>query len=294
MNARALLVVMLLALACAATRAQCSHADFLHDLGMRESGLNPSERNNFGYVGLFQMGEAALQDAGYYRGDTTRSNDWSGAWTGRGGVGSLSEFMARPEVQVQAIVAYHNQLVAQISRLGLDRSIGSMMGGAPITLSGLVAGAHLVGIGNLQAFVDSQGTTVPRDGNGVPITSYITAFGGCEVGVSAPSYAAVVAANGGTGAGLSPVSPQPPGVPQSPPPMPMDANSAFAAASGRAAIDLHDAIAAMLATLLTLWLAWTAQSSFFAWSKRQASFFAMKAGIVRGCVLLCVVLVVLQ
>ena len=286
--------MLLLGAACAAVHAQCSHADFLHDLGIRESSLDHNARNRFGYVGLFQMGEAALQDAGYYRGDATRANDWTGHWTGLGGVNSLADFQARPDVQVQAIVAYHNQLVAQIGRLGLNRSIGSTIGGTPITLSGLVAGAHLVGVGNLQEFVNSRGATVPRDGNGVPITSYIAAFGGCEIGAIAPSYATVAAATGGTGTGLAPVGPPSPGIPQSPPPMTMDANSAFAAASGRAAIDLRDAIAAMLATLLTLWLAWTTQASFFAWCKRQSSFFAMKAGIVRGCVLLCVVLVVLQ
>ena len=78
MNARALLLVVLLGMASAAALAECSHIDFLHDLGMRESRLDPSARNPFGYIGLFQMGEAALQDAGYYRGDMTRANDWTG------------------------------------------------------------------------------------------------------------------------------------------------------------------------------------------------------------------------
>src|SRR5437868_1578198 len=91
-SARTLLLAVLLAAASAAASAQCSHTDFLHDLGTRESGMNPSARNPFGYIGLFQMGEAALQDAGYYRGDLTRTNDWTGAWTGTGGINSLSDF----------------------------------------------------------------------------------------------------------------------------------------------------------------------------------------------------------
>ena len=54
MNARALLLAVLLGVASAAAFAQCSHTDFLHDLGMRESRLDPSARNPFGYIGLFQ------------------------------------------------------------------------------------------------------------------------------------------------------------------------------------------------------------------------------------------------
>jgi hypothetical protein len=59
-------------------------------------------------------------------------------------------------------------------------------------------------------------------------------------------------------------------------------------------VEVRDAIAAIIATLLTLWLVWTSQANFFAWSRRRMSFFAMKADIVRACIVLCVVLVILQ
>jgi integrating conjugative element protein (TIGR03758 family) len=293
-NARTLLLAVLLSMASAAACAQCSHTDFLHDLGARESRLDPNARNPYGYIGLFQMGEAALQDAGYYRGDATRANDWSGSWTGSGGINSLADFYARPDTQVQAIVAYHNRLLAQIRQFGLDRSIGSTVGGVPVTLSGLVAGAHLVGIGNLQTFINSSGSTLPRDGNGVAITTYMAQLGGCDVGSTAPSFATVAAAAGGTGAGPAPVVPPATGVPTAPSPIAVDSRTAFAMASGRQPIEVHDAIAAIIATLLTLWLAWTAQSNFFAWWRGQMSFYAMKTDIIRGCIVLCVVLVIVQ
>jgi integrating conjugative element protein (TIGR03758 family) len=293
-NARTQLLAVLLGMASAAACAQCSHTDFLYDLGMRESRLDPSARNPFGYIGLFQMGEAALQDAGYYRGDLTRANDWTGSWTGAGGINSLGEFYARPDSQVQAIVAYHNGLVGQIRSLGLDRSVGSTVGGVPVTLSGLVAGAHLVGIGNLQTFINSSGSTVPRDGNGVPITTYIAELGGCAVGSSAPSFAAVVAATGGAGVGPAPVVPPTTGVPIAPSPIAVDPSTAFAMASGRQPMEVRDAIAAIIATLLTLWLAWTSQATFSAWCRRRTSLFAMKTDIIRGCIVLCIVLVILQ
>jgi integrating conjugative element protein (TIGR03758 family) len=293
-NARALLVAALLSMASAAACARCSHTDFLRDLGMRESRLNPNARNPFGFVGIFQMGEAALQDAGYYRGDATRANDWSGGWTGRGAITSLADFQARPDVQVQAIVAYHNRLAAQIQRSGLDRSIGTIQAGVPITLSGLVAGAHLVGIANLQAFINSSGSTVPRDGNNVPITRYIAELGGCDLGATPPSFATIAAAAGGAGIGISPTVPPVSGTPAAPPPVAIDPSTAFAMASGQQLTAVRNAISTIVATLLTLWLAWTTQANFFAWSKRRMSLYAMKADIVRGCILLCVVLVILQ
>ena len=52
-------MAVLLSMVSAAACAQCSHTDFLHDLGMRESRLDPNARNPFGFVGIFQMGEAA-------------------------------------------------------------------------------------------------------------------------------------------------------------------------------------------------------------------------------------------
>lgn len=274
--------------------AACSHTDFLHDLAARESSLNPAAINTYGYIGAFQMGEAALQDAGYYKGDLTTANDWSGSWTGRGGVNSKADFLARPDTQVQAVVGFHDQLVAQIRQAGLDRYIGSTIGGAQVTMSGMVAGAHLVGMGNLKSFLNSSGSTIPRDGNGVPITTYIAELGGCAIDASTPSYAAVVAAAGGAGIGTAPTVPPATGMPTAPSPIAVDPSTAFAMASGKQPAELRQAVSAIVATLLTLWLAWTAQSTFFAWWRRRLSFHAMQADIIRGCIVLCVMLVILQ
>jgi len=294
MRTLALLPVVALGTASLAAWPRCSHTDFLHDLAMRESRMKPGAINPFGYIGLFQMGEAALQDAGYYRGDLTRKNDWTGAWTGRGGAGSLADFFARPDVQVQAIVAYHDGLVGQIRRFGLDRTIGTTIAGVEVTLSGLVAGAHLVGIGNLQTFINSSGSTLPRDGNGVAITTYIAELGGCAISSTAPTFAAVAGATGGAGVGPAPPAPPVVGVPTAPSPIAVDPDTAFTMASGRRPLEVREAMAAIVATLLTLWLVWTSQASFFAWWRGKMSLFAMKADIVRACIVLCVLLVILQ
>ena len=40
--------------------------EFLNDLGARESCGNYKAFNKYGYAGKYQMGEAAMVDAGYY------------------------------------------------------------------------------------------------------------------------------------------------------------------------------------------------------------------------------------
>jgi integrating conjugative element protein (TIGR03758 family) len=278
------------------TYAACNHPDFLRGLATLESRVNPAARNRYGYVGLFQMGEAAFKDAGFYQGDPTRANDWTGSWTGVHGVRSLQDFHARPDAQVKAVVAYHNAVRAQIRQLGLDRSIGTTVNGVAVSLSGLVAGAHLVGVGNLKSLIDSRGGTVPRDGNGTSVTAYMSALGGCEVDTEAPSFATVAAAQGVGSVAVGPRTPSltaelPDTRPTARPP---STDEAFATATGRTAADLREAIATIAATLLLLWVAWTSQSNFFAWCKRRTTFYAMKADIVRSCIVLCVVLVILQ
>jgi hypothetical protein len=56
---------------------------YYQKLAQRESSNNPKAVNNFGFIGLYQMGEPALIDTGYYKPDGTQKNDWVGEWTGK-------------------------------------------------------------------------------------------------------------------------------------------------------------------------------------------------------------------
>lgn len=56
---------------------------FLLALGLRESSGRYDVVNPYGYLGKYQMGEAALIDAGYYLPDGTPQNDWIGPWVGK-------------------------------------------------------------------------------------------------------------------------------------------------------------------------------------------------------------------
>ena len=53
-------------------------------IGQRESGGDYGIRNNWGYLGKYQMGESALVDAGYYiKSLPDYNNDWTGKFTGK-------------------------------------------------------------------------------------------------------------------------------------------------------------------------------------------------------------------
>ena len=157
------------------------YKDFLRALGYRESGGRYNIENTYGYLGKYQMGESALKDAGYYKGDPTRRNDWIGEWTGKDGVWSKEDFLNNPRAQENAIREFHRKTWKYIKALGLDKYVGKTIKGIYITESGLIGGAHLLGAGNVKKFLKSNGRIIPRDGYGTPITEYISKFSGYDV-----------------------------------------------------------------------------------------------------------------
>jgi len=158
-----------------------NYKDFLRDLGYRESRGGYKVENTYGYLGKYQMGESALKDAGYYKGDPTRRNDWIGEWTGKDGVWSKKDFLNNPQAQENAIREYHRKTWKYIKALGLDKYVGKTIKGIYITESGLIAGAHLLGVGSVKKFLKSNGRIIPRDGYGTPITEYIEKFADYDV-----------------------------------------------------------------------------------------------------------------
>ena len=158
------------------------YKDFLKALGYRESGGRYDIENSYGYLGKYQMGEMALQDAGYYKGDSTpRKNDWIGEWTGKDGVWSKEDFLNNPQAQENAIREYHRKVWKYIKALDLDEYVGKTVSGVYITESGLLGGAHLVGVRSLAKFLKSGGREIPKDGYGTPITEYISKFSGYDI-----------------------------------------------------------------------------------------------------------------
>ncbi|MCH7335672.1 hypothetical protein [Acinetobacter sp. NIPH 2699] len=161
-----------------------SSSDLRQPLNARRNVFSAAKKNDKGYIGLFQFGEAALIDLGYYKHwdnntDKTKANDWTGAWTGKAGVNNLSQFLNSPDKQLQAIHEWIDLLCNRLRNRNFNEFYGKTINGVEITESGAIAGAHLVGDGGLGSFFGVngfKGKYKESDGNGVHISKYIEMF----------------------------------------------------------------------------------------------------------------------
>jgi hypothetical protein len=158
-----------------------NYEDFLEAVRKRESSGNYAIQNPLGFSGAYQMGEPALQDAGFYNKDGTAKNDFKGKWTDKAhdiGVNNISDFLgaendgtgqSKTEVygkrnkkriiqdplktdtakkaQDEAIKAYYIRVWGYICSAHLDRYVGETIKGIKLTESALIGGYHLVGRG---------------------------------------------------------------------------------------------------------------------------------------------------
>lgn len=117
-----------------------------------------------GHFGRAQFGQARLQDAmaaGAIPQGTTPE-----------------QFMQNPQLQ-QAAEAWHvSDLNRQIDARGLNRFEGQVINGAPVTRQGILAGAHIGGIGGVSRYLASGGQFNPADANGTRIGDYVARHGG--------------------------------------------------------------------------------------------------------------------
>lgn len=155
---------------------------FLNALGMRESGGNYKAFNSYGYAGKYQMGEAAMIDAGYYKKPSCRyNNDWSGVFTGKDDVNSIQDFLNSPKAQENAQIIYKKKQWGYLKAVGAIKYIGKTINSYVITPSGLLAGAHLKGAGSVIKYLSSGGKDNSKDAYGTSIESYIKGFAGYDV-----------------------------------------------------------------------------------------------------------------
>ena len=156
--------------------------EFYNDLGARESGGNYSSINKYGYVGKYQMGEAAMIDAGYYKKPSVKyNNDWSGQFTGKDGVYSVQDFLKNKQAQENAQKAFKQAQWNQLKAIGADKYIGKEINGIKITQSGLLAAAHLKGPGAVKEYLQSDGKNIPKDAFGTSVENYMKKFEGYDV-----------------------------------------------------------------------------------------------------------------
>ncbi len=157
---------------------------FKYALGWRESADNYESENIYHYLGRYQMGVTAMADAEFFelpKGWKTKDgNNWAdGEFTDKAkeyGVSSDKDFLKNPKAQDIAFKAYTKRQWAQIKFFGLDKYINLY---PEITQSGLIAGAHLLGVGNLKKYLE-KGIDM-TDGFGTHISEYIKKFSGYDM-----------------------------------------------------------------------------------------------------------------
>lgn len=159
------------------TLSNAQWATYLDKLGERESGNNYSAVNRLGYCGRWQFGAEALIDVGYVRkGSSNRSLLSPASWTGKDRVKSRADWLSRRDAQDAAMLAYTRAHYADLLEHGQVLPTSS-----PARVAGLLAAAHLMGLGGARKLVDG---TVTHDANGTTTLKY---------------YALLSVALGGTG-----------------------------------------------------------------------------------------------
>ncbi len=141
------------------------YSEFKNALGQRESGNNYQIVNTLGFLGRFQFGKPRLWDLGF-------SID---GYTPKGRapkkIITKEQFLNDPTLQDQL---FDNHVVS------LGRAIASKYpeGVQKYSLSGLVAGAHLKGLGGVRDFLNG---TDNADAYGTQISEYINKFKDYEI-----------------------------------------------------------------------------------------------------------------
>lgn len=139
----------------------------MHQMKMRESGGNYRAENQYGYIGGYQFGGAALSDLGYVDASKCKSNkclDDPSVWTGKGGVYSKEDFLNNPSVQDTAM-----RENLQMNRNRLERNGTISSSDSPDRVAGLLGVSHLLGAGGARKFANGNDG---KDANGTSGSHY--------------------------------------------------------------------------------------------------------------------------
>ncbi len=130
------------------------------ELGFKESGGDWTIYNKYGCIGTYQFQVTTLRNLGF-RGIT------------------FEEFKTNPAVFPEEIqdLALRALIRANAAAMhSCERYVGQTIGGVLITRSGLLAAAHLGGIGGVKSFL--RRNINMRDRNGASIRGYLVKFSG--------------------------------------------------------------------------------------------------------------------
>jgi hypothetical protein len=140
--------------------------DLMSKLRQRESGGNYGAINSLGYAGGYQFGPQALEQVGYLKPGASKLGmkalEDEGNWTIPGG---KQAFLSNPQIQDTAMKKLMSSNQKQLSHMGLINK-----GTSQQEIDGLLAAAHLSGVGGVKKMLSGQGN--PKDAYGTSARDY--------------------------------------------------------------------------------------------------------------------------
>ncbi|MCJ2030553.1 TIGR02594 family protein [Methylobacterium sp. J-043] len=129
---------------------------YCHTLGVRESNNRYEVVNKLGFCGRWQFGALALIDTGYVKPGRTKNSSLlsSTSWTGKNGVNSRDDWLSNWAAQNEAMHAYTKMHYKHLLKLG-----GLKAGSSLPRIVGLLAAAHLMGVGGAMKLVRGTSTS---------------------------------------------------------------------------------------------------------------------------------------
>ena len=127
-------------------------------IAYRESQGKYKKINTLGYMGKYQFGSETLKTVGIH---------------------NSTLFLNSPNLQEKAFIALLAKNKWELKRV-IDKYDGTVLNGVMITESGILAAAHLGGVGSVKRFFRSNGRRYMRDTYGTSIRSYMKSFGGFD------------------------------------------------------------------------------------------------------------------
>lgn len=127
-------------------------------IAFKESQGKYKKINSLGYLGKYQFGTQTLKSIGVH---------------------NSRQFLNSPKMQEQAFIALIAKNKSELKEI-IERYEGQMVSGIRVTESGILAAAHLGGVGSVKKFFKHDGKRYFKDAYGTSIRSYMRDFGGYE------------------------------------------------------------------------------------------------------------------
>jgi len=139
-------------------------------IAFKESQGKYRKINSLGYLGKYQFGIETLKTIGVHNSDA---------------------FINSPRLQEKAFIALLSKNKWELRHV-IDRYEGTVMNGIHITESGILAAAHLAGVGSVKKYFRYKGKRFIKDAYGTSLKSYLKRFGGYDTSFIVPDSTAKV------------------------------------------------------------------------------------------------------